>query len=166
MADQKLSELSAATGASSSDSLYIVQAGASKRISAQNLASSLTNLSGSIFITINSSVTVTSAGTSETAPWFTFNSTQFDAVEIDFVAQDLGDTQNHTVGSYWLVTDDVDYPDQPFEDSSSVFPHGSNHITIPTARSTSNTVGVAFVRQSADTDPIRIRYTARLFKKL
>lgn len=166
MADQKLSELSAATGASSSDSLYIVQSGVSKRITAQNLASSLTNLSGSVFITINSSVTVTSAGTSETAPWFTFNSTQFDSVEINFIAQDTGDTQNHTVGTYWLVTDDVDYPDQPFEDAASVFPHGSNHITIPTARSTSNTVGVAFVRQSADTDPIRIRYQAKLFKKL
>jgi hypothetical protein len=165
MADQKLSELSAATGASSSDSLYVVQSGVSKRITAQNLASSMTNLAASIYTVINSSVTVTSAGTSETTDWFRFSDTQYSAVKIDFVAVDTGDTQNHTVGTYWLVTDDVDYPDQPFEDSASVFPHGPNQITIPTARATSNTVGIKFVRQSADSDPIRVRYTAHLYKR-
>lgn len=164
MADQKLSELSAATGASSSDSLYVVQSGVSKQITAQNLASSLTNLAASIYTVVNSSVTVTSAGTAETTDWFTFSTTQYDAVKIEFIAIDTGDTQNHTVGTYWLVTDDVDYPDQPFEDATSIFPHGTNHITIPVARSTSNTVGIKFVRQSADTDPIRVRYTAHLYK--
>jgi hypothetical protein len=53
MADQKLSELSAATGASSSDSLYIVQSGVSKRITAQNLASSVINLAATTSITLN-----------------------------------------------------------------------------------------------------------------
>ena len=42
MADQKLSELTAATAAAAADQLYIVQSGVSKRIAVSSLSTSLT----------------------------------------------------------------------------------------------------------------------------
>ena len=60
MADQKLSELSAATGASSSDSLYVVQSGVSKRITASSLAASI--LSGNLTNSSNARLLLGSNG--------------------------------------------------------------------------------------------------------
>jgi hypothetical protein len=54
MADSKLSELTTATGASSSNLLYVVQNGQSKKISASSLAASL--LSGNLSNTSNANL--------------------------------------------------------------------------------------------------------------
>ena len=50
MADQKLSELTFATGASSSDLLYVVQGGISKKISFTSLALSLSTAMTTKFV--------------------------------------------------------------------------------------------------------------------
>ena len=53
MADQKLSELTFATGAASSDLLYVVQGNTSKKIYASSLASSIINIAATTSITLN-----------------------------------------------------------------------------------------------------------------
>ena len=53
MADSKLSELTTANGASSSDLLYVVQGATSKKIAVSSLASSIINIAATTSITLN-----------------------------------------------------------------------------------------------------------------
>lgn len=63
MADQKLSELTAATSAAAADDLYLVQGGSSKSISVANLFADVdTNVKFGDTISIDDSETLTGAG--------------------------------------------------------------------------------------------------------
>lgn len=63
MADQKVSELTAATSAAAADSLYLVQGGASKSITFANLVSNIdTDVKFGDTISIDDSETLTGAG--------------------------------------------------------------------------------------------------------
>ena len=63
MADQKVSELTAATSAAAADSLYLVQSGASKSITFANLVSNIdTDVKFGDTISIDDSETLTGAG--------------------------------------------------------------------------------------------------------
>lgn len=63
MADSKLTELSSATGAGTSDLLYIVQNSSSKKIAVSSLALSLSTSIASLQIAAGTVATATSTGT-------------------------------------------------------------------------------------------------------
>ena len=67
MADSKVSDLTAASSASSSDLLYLVQSGTSKKITVANLLNSAANANLSSRITISGQETLDAGGTVSTS---------------------------------------------------------------------------------------------------
>ena len=78
MADQKLSELTYATGAVSSDLLYVVQGSTSKKIAVSSLARSLSTAMTTVFVLpVVSSTSVAIAVTGSTIIHTTLNKLQW-----------------------------------------------------------------------------------------
>jgi hypothetical protein len=164
MADQKLSELSAATGASSSDSLYIVQSGVSKRITAAAFASGLGQyaFAGGAIVRYSGSSTVTSAGTSNSTSWFNFDSSLYWGAHITLGARDIDNVSNdaHYIGMFWSTANSdgsVDGADLQTHKS------GGNEISIPEPTKIGNGVYFYFQRQSSTTNRIKVAYEAELY---
>jgi hypothetical protein len=164
MADQKLSELAAVTAASSSDLVYVVTGGQSKKMTVGNLASSLQVISaaqaGIIRLVISS--TVVSAGTSNTTAWFSFDATKYWAVKLSFGARDIDTVieDNHYLGIYWVSANN-----DGTVDGSDIVAHqtGVNEINISEPEKIGNNVNVYFNRQSSTTARIKVSYEADLY---
>jgi hypothetical protein len=164
MADQKLSELSDATSASTSDLVYIVSNGLSKKITVGAFARSsheMASLNSGIVYLIGSS-TVTSAGTSNSVSWFNFDSTLYWGVRLNLGARDIDNVSNdaHYIGMFWSTANSdgsVDGADLQAHQS------GGNQISIPEPVKIGNSVYFYFNRQSSTTNRIRVNYEAELY---
>lgn len=169
MADQKLSELTLATGASSSDLLYIVQSNTSKRITVQNLANAVLDYQGgNVADVLYGSSTVTSAGLNETAAWFSYDGSVYAGALVQFQAEEdrgaIDWFRPHTLGHTNLYSTEI-LTGNYHNEYGLINVHGD--IVYAPPQVNGNIISLHFTRADAnDTSSIiKIRYVATLFKR-
>jgi|APGre2960657423_1045063.scaffolds.fasta_scaffold24313_2 hypothetical protein len=161
MADSKLTELTATTVVFATDQLYLVQGGVSKRITLANLMNNLPSAIGqsSTTLTISGSSTVTSIGTAPSSAWLSFDTTTYDSVIVDLVAEDATSSANSCVGTFSLHHTSG----SNFDSSNAVGSFGTNPIYITVVYS-AGVLQLCTYRGSASTDNVKVRWSAKLFK--
>jgi hypothetical protein len=162
MADKKVSELTSATAFSSADLMYLVQSATSKKVTLETLFANLPVNIGhkdTVYTSVGSS-TVLCAGTTPTAPWFSFSSTVYDAALIDFIAEDATSSAISTMGTIRIHVQDNSIV---VTNTSSTSQTGTDPINVGGASLTSSTVNITFTRTSSFNN-VKVRWSAKLFK--
>jgi len=168
MADQKLSELTAATTLGPADLVYVVQNGVSKRMTVSSLLNSFNapmTQSSLSTVVVGRTTVATSQGT-PTDVWFSFDRTIYDYCDLQFQAYDMFSSNYHSYGSiemFWRNNGT----------SSGTVESMTNHYAgaefTPTAPATSgNNVVMRFTRSgntSITTSTIAVRWRAMLFRR-
>lgn len=161
MADSKLTELTATTVVYASDQLYLVQGGVSKRITLSNFINNLPSAIGqsSTTLTISGSSTVTSAGTAPSNAWLSFDTTIYDSVIVELVAEDVTTSANCCFGTFYLHH----VSGSTYNELAVTSAEGPNAINIQPVYA-SGAIQLCTKRDYASTNNVKVRWRATLFK--
>lgn len=161
MADQKLSELAAATSVGPQDLLYVVVGGVSRRVTWSSLLSSVTApvTQGGVVTTVSGSSNVVSVqGISD--PFFAIDRTVHQSAIIDIVAEDIVGLGNYSIGQmqlHWVTSNVVGLH------TATLTQAGTNVIGFAATTGSGTTVRIGMTRAQDTSTTVHLRWSARLF---